>query len=117
MVWFGRIAVAWVFFMIGAVALIGYLARTQHYPAFTVSSDDGRYQFNAFYELPVPKVLGGPGGGAGGVEVLDREGRRIDSEEIQNVRSVRDIRWERFRVDFTYTRYGQSYESYLELPQ
>jgi hypothetical protein len=51
------------------------------------------------------------------VEVLDRAGRVIDRERLDDVMSVRDVRWERFKVDLLYDRDGHAYQTALDLPQ
>jgi hypothetical protein len=51
------------------------------------------------------------------VRVLDRSGRVIDSEPLEDVVSVRGVSWSRFSVSFWYSRDGREYQSSLDLPQ
>jgi hypothetical protein len=114
--WFLRIVLAYVVFLILGLALLQFLAHRERDLIFKVYGGDHRYELAAYENLPIPRILGGsPGSGV--VEVRDRSGRLIDSEEIQGARTVSGIHWEKYRVDFLYSHDGHVYQSSLDLPQ
>jgi hypothetical protein len=115
--WFLWVAAAYVFLLGASVGAINYLARAEGGDSYTFVSDDGFYRIEGYRYLRLPFHLSGLGAAPGEVRVLDGSGRVIDSESLEDVESVQDIRWNRFNVTFGYRRNGHAYQSTLDLPQ
>lgn len=115
--WFLWATVAYVFLLGASVGAINYLARAEGGDSYTFVSNDGLYTMEAYRYLRLPFQLSGPGAAPGEVRVLDRAGRVIDAESLEDVESVQDVRWNRFNVMFAYLRNGRAYQSSLDLPQ
>jgi hypothetical protein len=115
--WFIWAAVAFVFLLGASIGGINYLARAEGGGSYTLFSNDELYRIEVYRYLPLPFHLSGAGDAPGEVRVLDRSGRVVDSEPLEDVNSVEDVRWNRFNVTFEYRRDGRSYQSSLDLPQ
>jgi hypothetical protein len=115
--WLLWVAVAYVFLLGASVGAINYLARAEGGDSYTFLSDDGFYRIEGYRYLHLPFRLSGAGPSPGEVRVLDRSGRVIDSERLEDVESVQDVRWSRFNVTFGYRRDGRTYQTSLDLPQ
>jgi hypothetical protein len=64
----------------------------------------------------VPYVNGW-GRNPGEVSTIDGAGRVLDSEQLDDVLSVRDVSWDRYDVRFRYDQHGKTYEGKLALGQ
>lgn len=110
-------AVAYVLLLGASIGTIGYLARAEGGVSYEFVSNDGLYRFDGYRYRRLPFNLAGGGQAPGEVRILDRSGRVIDSERLDDVESVDYVRWNRFNVTFGYLRNGRSYRSSLDLPQ
>lgn len=117
MVWLARIAIAYVCFMLLAIGLMQWLARVDRQKDFGFETTDGSYRFEVYRDIVLPAYFGGRGTAPSEVEVLDRRGRVIDGEHLDDVKSIYDVRWGRSEVDFFYRRDGPTYRSTIELEQ
>lgn len=117
MAWFARVALGYVCLMILLVAALQFLARADHGVVYVTVSGDRLYLLTVYRDVEIPAIFGGAGRAPGEISVTDRRGRTLDSEHIDDVTSVRDIHWERYRVDFEYDRGGRTYETSLALLQ
>jgi len=117
MAWFARVALGYVCLMILLVAAIQSLARVDRGVLYYTVSGDRLYLLTVYRDAKIPAIFGTGGRAPGEVAVTDRRGRTLDSEHIDDVTSVRDIHWERYRVDFEYDRGSRTFETSLELLQ
>jgi hypothetical protein len=115
--WVLRIGVAYVLFILCAIGVIQYLARTEHDLKFDVPSPDRQYRLVAYRDVPLPLWLGGSGASPGEIEVLDAQGRTIDGERLDDVVNVTQVAWERYTVAVYYRRGTQTYRAILNLRQ
>lgn len=64
---------------------------------------------------PLPFGLNGHGMAPGEVSVVNARGIVLDSERLDDVFTVRNVRWEDFKVHFDFDQNGKTYESSLAL--
>ena len=89
--WFLWVLVAYAVVLGASIGAIGYLARSEGGDSYTFTSNDGLYRVEGYRYLRLPFHLNGAGDAPGEVRVLDRTGRVIDSERLEDVESVQNI--------------------------
>ncbi|HEY1654524.1 MAG TPA: hypothetical protein VGF86_05370 [Candidatus Tumulicola sp.] len=117
MVWWLRVGIAYLCFALIALGLIQYLARVEASPLYSLQSDDGRYHLSVKADVWIPPFFGRRGKSPGEVEIVDRDGRLIDSAHIDDVETIGDVHWERYRVTFRYVQDGETDATALDLAQ
>lgn len=106
---------AYVAAMVVLAAVAQHLART--HPSFrhVPISIHAPYELVVDRYAPLPFGLDGHGHAPGEVSVINAKDIVLDSERIDNVFTVRDVRWEEFNVHFDFDQNGKTYESTLVL--
>lgn len=103
--------------IIALIALTQELSHLARYRTFDLRSADGRYQLVGYRDFPLPPILGGRGSAPGVAEVVDSRGQVLDSEHFDDLTSIYDIQWDRFKVGFLYEQNGRLYHTALDLEQ
>ena len=117
MPWPLRIAIIYVTLMIALVAASEQMAHLVRSRTFELRSGDGRYRLVGYREFPLPRILGGGGPAPGEAQVVDPRGRVLDSERFEDLTSIYDVQWARYKVWFLYEQGGRTYRTSLDLPQ
>lgn len=117
------VVVRWVLIWVGAygitvfalIAVAQYAARANPLTLNYFSSTYGDYAVAIYADYPLPFHMNG-GVHPGTVELFE-DGRMIDSERVDDVTSVHDVRFDQYNAYFRYVSHGMVYQSTLQIIQ
>jgi hypothetical protein len=101
--------------MVALVAIGQYAARADAFPLYSWASGYGDNMVVVYEDFPLPFHMNG-GGHPGTVKLLDN-GRVIDSERIDDVTTVHDVRFDQYNAYFHYVSHGTEYQETLRIIQ